>query len=75
MELKERLKAKTPRWFRRIRKVSLWLSTTAMGLLAAGATLPGFTLPEIVNAVCSWLVVAGITAGLVSSTARTDASV
>lgn len=75
MELKERLNKPTPKWFKRIRNWGIWLSTMATTLLATGATLPGFTLPDIVNTICSWLVVAGVTAGLVSSTAKTDASV
>lgn len=73
-ELKERLKSKTPVWFKKIRKISLWLSTTAMALLAAGVTIPGFHLPEGVDIVCSWIIVGGITAGVVSTTAKTDAS-
>lgn len=74
-ELKQRLKEPTPRWFKRIRSWGVWMSTMATTLLAAGATLPGFTLPEVIGSVCSWMVVAGITAGLVSTTAKTSSSV
>lgn len=73
-EFKQRWLSRTPIWFKKIRRISLWLSTTAMAILAAGVTLPGFTLPEIVKTICSWIVVGGITAGLVSTTAKTDAS-
>lgn len=75
MELKERLSAQTPVWFKKIRKVAIRLTALATALLAAGVTIPGFTLPEIVNLICSWVIVGGICAGLTASTAKTDASV
>ena len=69
-ELKERVKSPTPKWFKKIRKIRLWLSGVAVAMVAAGATLPGFHLPEIVDTICSWIIVGGITAGLVSTTAK-----
>lgn len=67
--LYERLKAETPDWFRRIGHVGIALSTIAGALLAANG-IGGFVLPEILNAPCQWITVAGITMAAISKTAK-----
>lgn len=72
MELKERIKAKTPIWFKQIRKAGLTIAAVGTALISAEATIPGFTLPAILHTFCTYCVVAGVTAGVVSTTAKKD---
>jgi len=71
-ELKQRLRSETPLWFKRIRKVSLSLSGTAIALLTLSATVNSFVLPAILQTACTWVVIAGTSMGVVSSTAKKD---
>lgn len=67
--LVQRLKAETPIWFKRIRRVGLTLAAIATALLAANG-VGGFVLPQILNAPCQWLAVFGFTSAAISSTAK-----
>jgi hypothetical protein len=67
--LYERWKSETPIWFKRIRRVSITLAAVAAALLAANG-VAGFVLPEILNAPCQWIMVAGITGGTIATTAK-----
>jgi len=67
--LYERLKAETPQWFKVIRTVSITVAAIAAALLAANG-VGGFVLPEVLNAPCQWITVAGITGGVISTTAK-----
>lgn len=71
-ELQQRVHAATPKWFKRIRKIGLIVSAVAGALITAGATMPGFVLPAVVNTICQWITVAGITASTVATTAKED---
>jgi len=68
-ELKCRLKSQTPVWFKMIRRAAVKVTSTCIALLGASLIIPGFALPEIITRVCTYIIVAGITAGLVSTTA------
>lgn len=72
MELKDRIKASTPRWFKKIRRGGIYLSSVALALLAASTTVPGFVLPDVLNSFCQWVAVGGIVASAVSTTAKED---
>lgn len=67
--LYERWRSETPLWFKRIRRVSITIGAIAAALLAANG-VAGFVLPEILNAPCQWIVVAGITGATISTTAK-----
>lgn len=67
--LYQRCKAETPQWFKVIRRISITLAAIAAALLAANG-VAGFVLPDVLNAPCQWITVAGITAGAISSTAK-----
>lgn len=71
-QLNDRLKAKTPLWFKRIRKAGYIMFSVAGALIAATVATPGFELPTIVNTICQWTMVAGITASTVATTAKED---
>ncbi len=75
MELKNRIKASTPVWFKRIRKVGIYVSAIALALLASGSTDPGFVLPSVLETFCPWIAVSGITASAISTTAKEDKNV
>lgn len=75
MELINRIKACTPRWFKKIRRVGIYVSAIALALLAAGTTVPGFVLPSVLDSFCQWIAVAGITASAISTTAKEDKDV
>lgn len=64
-----RFRAETPLWFKRIRRTGITVGAIAAALLAANG-VAGFVLPEILNAPCQWITVAGITAATVSTTAK-----
>ena len=72
MELKNRIKATTPQWFKRIRKIGIYVSAVALALLASNSTIPGFELPFLLVTPCQWVAVAGITASAISTTAKED---
>lgn len=74
-ELRQRIKSATPRWFRRVRKGGIYISSIGLALLAANVTVPGFELPSILIIPCQWAAVAGITASAVSTTAKEDKDV
>jgi hypothetical protein len=71
-ELIARIKSETPVWFKRIRKISVRVSAICVSLLGASIAIPGFVLPATVSTACTYIVVAGITAGCVSTTAKVD---
>lgn len=71
-ELKERVDAPTPDWFKRIIKMGLSLAAAGTALLTAGETIPGFTLAGIMYDAAQWMVVAGLIAAAVSKTAKQD---
>lgn len=64
MNIIERVQAPTPRFFKKLRNVSLTLSA-----LAAAITTAPVALPAIVIKLAGYLTVAGIAAGSVSQTA------
>lgn len=66
----KRIKSETPEYFRKIKKISIWITTTATGLVGAKILIPGFILPSKIEIVCSYVIVAGIIAGLISTTAK-----
>jgi hypothetical protein len=67
--LYERYRAETPLWFKQIRRVGITLGAIAAALLAANGSV-GFVLPEILNAPCQWITVAGITSAAIATTAK-----
>jgi len=67
--LYQRVKSETPNWFKVIRKISIAATVIAGALLAANG-VAGFVLPEILNAPCQWIMVAGITGGAIATTAK-----
>lgn len=71
-ELQTRIKSTTPQWFKRIRRAGVIVTAVAGALIAAKVTVPGFVLPNIVDVVSQWVVVAGITASTVATTAKED---
>lgn len=60
----------TPTWFRKIRNLSIHVTGLAVSLIGASAVIPGFILPDAIQKICTYLVVAGISAGMVSTTAK-----
>lgn len=69
-ETKERIKADTPAYFKKLKKFGLWLSGVAVSILAAKSFISGFIMPPILDGICSVIVVFGITTGLISTTAK-----
>lgn len=71
-ELIARLKAETPLWFKKIRKFSAGVVTLAITLIGLSTNVPGFALPALAQTICTYVIIAGVTAGLVSTTAKVD---
>jgi hypothetical protein len=71
-ELKTRLKSETPDWFKKARKIGIYMSSIAIALLGASAITPGFVLPHVLETPCQWLAVCGISIAAVSTTAKKD---
>ena len=71
-EFKNRWTSETPIWFRTIRRLSIKLVGTATALLGASMYVPNFSLPPIIQSACTYIIVAGVTAGVISNTAKSD---
>jgi ABC-type xylose transport system permease subunit len=65
--LTQRMTAKTPLWFRRIRNIGLILTGIGTAIITAPVTLPA-----IVITIGGYLVTAGSVAAIVSQTATVD---
>jgi hypothetical protein len=74
MNLITRLKGPTPNFFKKVINIALSLSGVGTAVLTADATVPGFTIPTILQKVCQWLIVAGLAAAAVSKTTVNTAS-
>lgn len=71
-QLIERLKSETPDWFKKIINLSLGLAVAGGALLTAPSVVNGFVLPHKLEVFAQWCVVAGIVAGAVAKTAKTN---
>lgn len=70
-ELGQRIKADTPDWFKKIRRIGIIAAAAAAALLAANGNA-GFALPEMIHGLCNWITVVGITSASVATTAKKD---
>jgi len=68
MELFERLKAKTPKFWKKVQYIGASLATIGFGILAVPAT-SGIALPFLVAQIANYAVIIGLTAGGVSQLA------
>jgi hypothetical protein len=68
MELIDRLKAPTPKFWKRVQRIGASLATIGFGILAIPAT-SGIALPLIVVNLANYALVVGITAGGVAQLA------
>ncbi len=66
-ELLERVKAPTPKFFKKVRTIGLTLGAVGAALLAAPVALP-----PLVVTLAGYLVTAGLVAGAVSATAKEE---
>ncbi len=67
-ELLERVKAPTPKFFKKVRTIGLTLGAIGAALLAAPVALP-----PLVVTLAGYLATAGLVAGAVSATAKEEA--
>lgn len=74
MNLIQRIKAKTPPFFKKVRKISLALTAVATTLLTSQSLISGFVLPAIVSTIATYTIVSGIMIAATASTA-VDATV
>lgn len=72
--LKERLKTETPKWFKKIRTFALWLGGIGGAIIASYNAIPN-SVPENIKNIAGYLVVAGVVAAGVASTATNNTSV
>lgn len=65
----ERIKSDTPLFFIKVRTVALSLAGIATTLIGVHTQVPDFVLPDLLQTICKYAIVAGIVAAGVSSTA------
>jgi hypothetical protein len=69
VELKKRLKAKTPKWFRTIIHIGLMLAAAGLAVKLTAPTI-GFNLNVIGNTLCNYFIITGAVAAAVAKTAQ-----
>ena len=67
MKITERIKAPTPKFFKKLRNIGIGLAAIGTAIIAAPVSLPA-----IVIKIAGYLAVAGTVAGTVSQTAKGD---
>jgi len=72
MEIIRRLKAPTPTWFKKIRRIGLTCVAVATALMTLNASVPSFVLPSFIMKVCTWMLISGTTATVIAQTATND---
>ena len=70
MEIRDRIKAETPKWFKRIIKIGLLLASAGLAIKITAGTLDGFTLNALGNTACNYMIIAGAVAAAVAKTAK-----
>ena len=70
-ELKERLKAQTPTWFKKIRLFGLWLSAVAGAIAGFNLTYPGIMPEQLLNIV-GYAAAIGLAMSATAHTAKED---
>lgn len=69
-ELKDRVKAKTPKWFKAVIKLGLQLAAAGVTIKVTAATLDGFAMNAMGNTICNYMIIAGAVAAAVAKTAK-----
>lgn len=69
-----RLKAKTPKFFKRIRTIGTVLTSVCTPIVAIPTTYTGAIISDTLVKICSYLIVTGVVMVAVASLAKEDSS-
>ncbi len=71
-QIRERIKSKTPPWFKKIMRICIALAAVGVALLTSETQVPGFELPPFIEKLAQWFTVAGIVGAAIAKTAKSD---
>ena len=70
MELKDRIQAETPRWFKKIIKLGIMLAAAGLTVKVTAGTMDDFTLNAVGTAIVNYMIITGAVAAAVAKTAK-----